>query len=192
MILGQCSSPLSRMWRLDNHVIYTEHSTNPSNSCNVAITLLETNSSHLKMDGWNTTFLLGLPGVCELLVGSVVTPWLLQDLRSQVNDKKSASVSGCLASVWQRTSPWSIGPGQGSNQNQIIFFFISSGVIIFWLPIYLSIYLSTYLSIYLSVCLSVCLSIYLSIYSPTQDCFGLCNSLIREVRIGAGTFHMLS
>ncbi len=49
-------------------------------------------------NGWleYDPFLLGLPGACEVL-GSVVTPWLLQDLRSQVNDKKSASVSGCLA-----------------------------------------------------------------------------------------------
>ncbi len=40
------------------------------------ITLPETNSSHLKMDGWNTSFLLGWPNFrCELLVsGSVSLP----------------------------------------------------------------------------------------------------------------------
>ena len=36
-------------------------------------TLPETNSSHLKMDGWNTTFLLGWPIFrCELLVSGRV------------------------------------------------------------------------------------------------------------------------
>ncbi len=39
-------------------------------------TLPETNSSHLKMDGWNTTFLLGRPIFrCELLVSGKVK-WL--------------------------------------------------------------------------------------------------------------------
>ena len=36
-------------------------------------TLPETNSSHLKMDGWNTSFLLGWPMFrCELLVSGGV------------------------------------------------------------------------------------------------------------------------
>ena len=41
-------------------------------------TLPETNSSPLKMDGWNTTFLLGRPIFrCELLVSGRVTIYLL-------------------------------------------------------------------------------------------------------------------
>ena len=40
----------------------------------IAITLPETNSSHLKMDGWNTSFLLGWPIFRgEMLVSGRVT-----------------------------------------------------------------------------------------------------------------------
>ena len=86
-----------------------------------------------------------------------------------------------------------LGPGQmGNYLIKIKIYNISSCVIIFWLPLCICQSIFLILSIYLFIYLTIYLSFYPPFYAPTQDCFGLCNSLTRQVRIGlAGTFHML-
>ncbi len=63
-------------------------------------TLPETNSSHLKMDGWNTSFLLGWSIFrCEMLVSGRVSVLQILTLHSRISDVRDASGQGQVLGI---------------------------------------------------------------------------------------------
>ena len=72
------------------------------------VTLPETNSSHLKMDGWNTCFLLGRPIFrCELLVSGSVAE-LMQLIALQYE------------TMFPKLVDTGIGEDRGSHENALV------------------------------------------------------------------------